>query len=145
MNSIINAIADWFRQLLTDGIIANFTGMFAEVNSKVSEIAAQVGTTPQGWNASIFNLIRNLSETVVIPVAGMILTFVLCYELITMVIEKNNMADAVYCRWCLQHHLQFFYGLSQLRERSEGNRKPPAMQVEGESLDKSKKNPLMLE
>ena len=93
MFGLFDAIADWFRGILIDGIISNFTGMFDEVNTKVGEIAAQVGQTPAGWNAGVFNLIRTLSETVIIPVAGMILTFVLCYELITMVIEKNNMAD----------------------------------------------------
>jgi hypothetical protein len=93
MGALKDMIAEWFRGILTDSIIANFTGMFDELNNKVGEIAGQVGQTPQGWNASIFALIRTLSETVVIPVAGMILTFVLCYELITMVIEKNNMAD----------------------------------------------------
>jgi hypothetical protein len=86
-------IADWFNGLLIDGLKANFTGMFNEVNAKVGEIAGQVGQTPQGWNAGIFGLVRTLSETVVIPIAGMILTFILCYELITMIIEKNNMAE----------------------------------------------------
>ena len=86
-------IADWFNGLLIDGITANFTGMFNEVNAKVGEIAGQVGQTPQGWNAGIFGLVRTLSETVVIPIAGMILTFILCYELIQMIIEKNNMAE----------------------------------------------------
>jgi hypothetical protein len=90
---ITDAIADWIRQLFIDGIIANFTGMFDEVNTKVGEIAGQVGQTPQGWNANVFNLIRTLSETVIIPIAGIILTFVLCYELISMVIEKNNQHD----------------------------------------------------
>ena len=93
MFGIFDAIADWFRGLLIDGIVSNFTGMFDEVNRKVGEIASQVGQTPAGWNAGVFNLIRTLSETVVIPVAGMILTFVLCYELITMIVEKNNMAE----------------------------------------------------
>lgn len=93
MNAIQDAIADWIRQILTEGIIANFTGMFEEVNTKVGEIAGQVGQTPQGWNSDIFNLIRTLSETVIIPIAGIILTFVLCYELITMIIDKNNMHD----------------------------------------------------
>jgi len=93
MFGLFDAIADWFRGILIDGIMSNFAGMFDEVNSKVGEIASQVGQTPAGWNAGVFNLIRTLSETVIIPVAGMILTFVLCYELITMVIEKNNMAD----------------------------------------------------
>ncbi|MDR0915663.1 MAG: hypothetical protein LBN02_00500 [Oscillospiraceae bacterium] len=93
MFGLFDKISNWFRGLLLEGILSNFTGMFEEVNSKVREIAEQVGQTPQGWNGSIFSLIRTLSETVIIPVAGMILTFVLCYELITMVIEKNNMAD----------------------------------------------------
>jgi len=86
-------IFDWIREMLIDGIISNFTGMFNEVNTKVGEIAVQVGQTPQGWNAGIFALVRTLSETVVIPIAGVILTFILCYELIHMVIEKNNMHD----------------------------------------------------
>jgi hypothetical protein len=93
MNAIKDAIADWIREMLIDGIIANFTGMFDEVNTKIGEIATQVGQTPQGWNANVFNLIRTLSETVIIPIAGIILTFVLCYELISMIIDKNNMHD----------------------------------------------------
>jgi hypothetical protein len=93
MFGLLDSIAEWFRGILVDGITANFAGMFDEVNSKVGEIASQVGATPQGWNASVFGLIRTLSETVVIPVAGLILTFVLCYELITMIIDKNNMHD----------------------------------------------------
>jgi hypothetical protein len=91
--SILNAIGDWFKDLFIQGIISNFTGMFDEINTKVGEIATQVGQTPQGWNAGVFNLIRTLSETAVIPIAGLILTFVLCYELIQLIIEKNNMAD----------------------------------------------------
>ena len=86
-------MADWFRAILIEGIISNFLGMFYDVNMRVGEIAGQVGQTPQGWNAAVFGLIQTLSETVVIPVAGMIMTFIVCYELITMVIEKNNMHD----------------------------------------------------
>jgi hypothetical protein len=86
-------IFDWINDMFINGIISNFTGMFNEVNTKVGEIAGQVGQTPQGWNAGIFDLVRTLSETVVIPIAGMILTFILCYELIHMIIEKNNMAE----------------------------------------------------
>jgi len=93
MFGLFDAIADWFRGLLIDGIISNFTGMFDEVNTKVGEIAFQVGQTPAGWNAGVFNLIRTLSDTVIIPIAGMILTFVLTYELIHMIIERNNMND----------------------------------------------------
>ena len=93
MSSLFNMIADWFKGLLIDGITSNFSGMFDAINTKVGEIATQVGQTPQGWNADIFSLIRQLSETVIIPIAGVILTFVLCYELITMIIDKNNLHD----------------------------------------------------
>jgi len=93
MFGLFDSIAEWFRGILVEGIISNFTGMFDEVNTKVGEIAMQVGQTPEGWNSGVFNLIRTLSETVIIPVAGIILTFVLCYELISMIIEKNNMHD----------------------------------------------------
>jgi len=93
MFGLFDSITDWFKGLLIDGIISNFTGMFNELNTRVGDIAGQVGQTPQGWHPAIFNLIRNLSETVVLPVAGIILTFILTYELITMVIEKNNMND----------------------------------------------------
>jgi len=93
MFGLFDSIAEWFRGILIEGIISNFTGLFDEVNTKVGEIATQVGQTPAGWNASVFALIRTLSETVIIPIAGIILTFVLCYELISMIIEKNNMHD----------------------------------------------------
>ncbi len=86
-------IWDAIKDLLKEIINSNLENMFTDVNNNVSTIAAQVGTTPQGWNNSIFNMIRNLSDTVVLPIAGLILTFVLCYELITMVTEKNNMHD----------------------------------------------------
>ena len=93
MFGLFDSIAEWFRGIFINGIMSNFTGMFNEVNEKVGEIAGQVGQTPQGWNPGVFALIRTLSETVVIPIAGMILTFVLCYELITMIIDKNNMGE----------------------------------------------------
>ena len=86
-------IQDWFKGLLIDGIISNLTGMFDTLNTKVGEIAGEVGMTPAAWNSSIFNMIRNLSETVIVPIAGIILTFVMCYELIQLIIEKNNLHD----------------------------------------------------
>lgn len=86
-------IEEWIRGVLTEGIIGNLSGMFDMVNAKVGEIASQVGMTPQGWNSGIFSMIRNLSETVIIPIAGAILAFVMCFELISMVTEKNNMHD----------------------------------------------------
>ena len=100
MTWLIDAIADWFRGLLIDGITFNFTHMFTEANREISGIADQVGQTPAGWNAGIFSMIQTLSETVVIPIAGMILTFILCYELIHMVIERNNQHEDVFCKGC---------------------------------------------
>ena len=91
MQNILEQIEQWIKEFLIDCITGNLTGMFDEVNSKVGEIAAEVGKTPQSWNSGVFSMIQNLSETVIIPIAGLILTFVLCYELIGMIIEKNNM------------------------------------------------------
>ncbi len=93
MTSITDAITEWLQGLLIDGITSNFTRMFDSVNAEVGNISAQVGQTPQGWNPGVFSMIQTLSETVIIPIAGMILTFILCYELIHMVIERNNMND----------------------------------------------------
>ncbi|MGL4791516.1 MAG: VirB6/TrbL-like conjugal transfer protein, CD1112 family [Anaerotignaceae bacterium] len=93
MQSIIDAITQWLKEILISGIIGNLTGLFDNVNTRVGEIAGEVGKTPSQWNGGVFSLIQNLSETVVIPIAGMILTFVMCYELISMIIDKNNMHD----------------------------------------------------
>ena len=90
---IIDWLEEWFKGVLIDGIIGNLSGLFDTVNTKVGEIAADVGATPQGWNSGIFNMIRNLSESVIIPIAGAILAFVMTYELIQMVTEKNNLHD----------------------------------------------------
>jgi hypothetical protein len=92
-NSIFTAIEDWMRTLLTEMIQSNLDRMFTDVNQKTGEIAAQVGQTPQGWNGSIFSMIKSLSDSVIMPIAGIIITFVLCYELITMLTERNNMHD----------------------------------------------------
>mgnify|MGYP003189463612 CR=1 FL=1 len=94
---ILDMIQEWFKELLIDGIISNLTGMFDTLNTKVGEIAGEVGMTPSAWNGGVFNLIRSLYETVIIPIAGIILTFVMCYELIQLVIEKNNLHDRVFC------------------------------------------------
>jgi hypothetical protein len=83
----------WIKEALIGGIISNFQGMFSEVNSRVGEIAAQIGQTPESFNPGVFSMIKTLSDTVIIPIAGMILTFVMCYELIQMVINSNNMHD----------------------------------------------------
>ena len=91
MQNILEQIEEWIKEFLIDCITGNLTGMFDEVNTKVGEIATEVGKTPQSWNSGVFSMIQNLSETVIIPIAGLILTFVLCYELISIIIEKNNL------------------------------------------------------
>ena len=93
MDRIFEAIEEWVRNLLTGMVSSNLTTMYTDVNEKTGQIAAQVGQTPQGWNGSIYSMIQNLSESVIVPIAGMIITFVLCYELISMLTEKNNMHD----------------------------------------------------
>ena len=93
MGGILDKLDEWLRWLLADGIKGNLTGMFDSVNTEVGEIAGQVGMTPQAWNGGVFSMIQNLSETVIVPIAGVILTFVMCYELIQLVTEKNNLHD----------------------------------------------------
>lgn len=83
-DNIFAAIEKWMRELLTGMVESNMSTMFTDVNEKTSEIAAQVGRTPQNWNSSVFSMIQNLSESVVVPIAGIIITLVLCYELISM-------------------------------------------------------------
>ena len=96
MDFLTDWITDWLKGLLIDGIMGNLEGLFDTVNAKVGEIAAQVGTTPAAWNAGVFSLIRQLSETVILPIAGLILTFVATYELIQMLIDRNNLHDLDY-------------------------------------------------
>ena len=93
MDFLINALTDWLKELLVGGIMSNLSGMFDSVNQQVADISVQVGQTPQGWNGSIFNMIQNLSETIIIPIAGAILAFVMTLELIQLIVEKNNLHD----------------------------------------------------
>jgi len=93
MLGLLDKIEEAIRNFFIGLIEANLTTMFADVNEKTSTIAEQIGQTLQGWNGNIFSMIRSLSETVIIPIAGMIITFVLCYELITMITEKNNLHE----------------------------------------------------
>lgn len=92
-DSIFNAIEEWMRDLLTGMVTSNLTTMFTDVNEKTGEIASQVGMTPQGWNSSIYNMVHSLSNSVIVPIAGIIITMVLCYELISMLTERNNLHD----------------------------------------------------
>ena len=91
MDMIKEAIIEWLREILVGGIVSNLSGMFDSVNQKVGEISTQVGTTPAAWNGTIYNMVRNLSESVILPIAGVILAFVMTLELIQMITEKNNM------------------------------------------------------
>ena len=93
MDSIFEKITQAINEFLISLIEGSLGTMFNDVNDKVGTIASEVGQTPQQWNSSIFSLIQNLSETVIIPIAGLIITFILCYELISMIIDKNNMHD----------------------------------------------------
>ena len=95
-------IGEWIKGILIDGIMGNLSGLFNTVNTKVGEIASDVGSTPQDWNGGIFSMLQNLSETVIVPIAAAILALVMCYELIDMIVEKNNMHDfdsSMFFRW----------------------------------------------
>lgn len=93
MGTVTDKITEWIEEMLQGWILTNLENMFKDVNEKVGTIAVEVGKTPSTWNAGIFSLIKSLSENVMIPIAGMIISLILCYELITMVTERNNMHD----------------------------------------------------
>ena len=93
MLNILDQIGQWIKEFLIECIKGNLSGLFDQVNEAVGDVAADVGKTPQDWNAGVFSMIRSLSDNVIVPIAGIILTFVLCYELISMITEKNNMHD----------------------------------------------------
>ena len=93
MGTIIDKITEFIKEMLQGWVLTNLETMFTDVNEKVGTIAGEVSKTPSTWNSSIFNMIQSLSDNVIVPIAGMIISFVLVYELITMVIDKNNMHD----------------------------------------------------
>ena len=93
MDSIISAIQEWIKEMLVGGIMSNLSGMFDAVNQQVAEIAGDVGTTPANFSPGVYSMIRNISESVIIPIAGLILTFIACYELIQLIIDHNNLAN----------------------------------------------------
>lgn len=102
MDFLTDWINEWIKNLLVDGIMGNLGGLFEDVNSQIGEIATQVGTTPGAWNPGVFSLIRQLSETVVLPIAGLVLTFVATYELIQLIIERNNLHEIdtwIFFKW----------------------------------------------
>ena len=93
LDSLLHEIEEWIRECLSGMILENLSTMYTDVNEKTGTIAAEVAKTPQGWNGNIYSLIHNLSDSVMLPIASMVITFVLCYELIAMVTEKNNLQD----------------------------------------------------
>ena len=93
MQSILEQITQWLKEMIISGIMGNLSGMFDSVNQQVGQIAGDVGTTPANFSPAVFSMIRNISESVILPIAGMILTFIACYELIQMLIEHNNLAN----------------------------------------------------
>ena len=102
METVLKAIADWIKGILTAGIMSNLSGLFDDVNTQVGNIAQQVGTKPSSFEPRVFAMIEALSRNVVLPIAGIILTFIACYELIEMITQHNNMAQfepALIMRW----------------------------------------------
>ena len=95
MNFIWDKITEWLKGLLVSGIISNLSGLYDSTNTRVAEIAGQVGTTPAAWNSSIYNMIRSLSDNVILPIAGVVLAFVMTLELIQLIVDRNNMHDDV--------------------------------------------------
>lgn len=93
MQSILEQITDWLKSMIISGIMGNLSGMFDSVNQQVGQIAGDVGNTPANFSPAVFSMIRNISESVILPIAGMVLTFIACYELIQMLIEHNNLAN----------------------------------------------------
>lgn len=93
MQSILEQITDWLKSMIISGIMGNLSGMFDSVNQQVGQIAGDVGTTPANFSPAVFSMIRNISESVILPIAGMVLTFIACYELIQMLMEHNNLAN----------------------------------------------------
>lgn len=91
MDLLLNTLTEWLKELLAGAIASNLTGMVDSVNTKVGDIAAQVGQTPQGWNSGIFSMIQNLSNNVILPIAGIILALVMTMEFIRIIMDKNNM------------------------------------------------------
>lgn len=102
MDGILEQITDWLKEMLVGGIMDNLSGMFDSVNQQVGDIATQVGMTPESFSPGVFSMIRGVSESVIIPIAGLILTFIACYELIQMIIDHNNLANFetwVFFKW----------------------------------------------
>ena len=111
MDSILNQIEEWLKGLLVSGIMDNLTDTFASVNDQVGEIATEVGTTPANFMPGVFSMIRSLSENVIMPIAGIILTFIACYELIQLIIEHNNLQHFetwIFLKWIFKTYIAIY-------------------------------------
>ena len=97
MDFLLEALTNWLKEMLVGGIMSNLSGMFDSVNQQVADISVQVGQTPQGWNGNIFSMIENLSNSIMVPIAGVILAIVMTVDLIQMIADKNNLHDGVFC------------------------------------------------
>ena len=105
MDFLWDKITEWLKEMLISGISSNLSGMFDATNQKVAEISGQVGLTPQAWNGSVFNMVRSLSENVIVPIAGVILAFVMTLELIQLITDKNNLNDVdtwMFFKWAFK-------------------------------------------
>ena len=113
MDFLLEALTNWLKEMLVGGIMGNLSGMFDSVNQQVGDISVQVGQTPQGWNGGIFSMIQNLSNSIMVPIAGVILAIVMTLELIQMITDKNNLHDVDIHRRV--HTASVYFG-SALRE-----------------------------
>ena len=129
MDFLLEKIVEWLKNILIEGIMNNLNGLFDGINGQVADIAGTVGATPQSWNSSVFNMIKGLSDNVIIPVAGIVLTAVMCYELIQMVIERNSLHDFetfIFFKWVVKasvsvlvvsHTWDIIMGIFELAQR----------------------------
>lgn len=160
MDSILQQITDWLKEMLVSAIMGNLSGMFESVNNQVGEIATSVGMTPANFSPGVFAMVRNISESVIIPIAGLILTFIACYELIQMIIDHNNLANFetwIFFKWVFKtfddplrkpHFLRFyriellataFLLLRQNQKLKEGWRLSAKLDRIGADLEKARK------
>jgi len=108
LEGILEQITNWLKEMLVGGIMDNLSGMFDSVNQQVGEIAVEVGMTPEAFSPGVFSMIRNVSESVIIPIAGLILTFIACYELIQMIIDHNNLNNFetwIFFKWIFKTYV----------------------------------------
>lgn len=143
MDSILQQITDWLKEMLVSAIMGNLSGMFESVNNQVGEIATSVGMTPANFSPGVFAMVRNISESVIIPIAGLILTFIACYELIQMIIDHNNLANFetwIFFKWVFKTFVAVMLRIPlrqrllhlrvQARQRAKQLREPRTSQKE---------------